>query len=75
MKIVSSSPNKIHLAGEHSVVYGGKSLLAPVEVNGKRVRVSVESKQAKLAFFEYSSPWGKAFFENEGAFQGEYGEH
>ena len=37
-RAAASAPNKIILAGEHSVVYGGKSLSAPVEVNGKRNR-------------------------------------
>ena len=34
--IVVSAPGKIHLSGEHSVIYGQPALLASVE---KRVRV------------------------------------
>ena len=41
MAITASAPNKVHLAGEHSVVYGGLALMAPVEVNGKRNRITL----------------------------------
>ena len=37
-RTAASAPNKIIIAGEHSVVYGGKSLCAPVQINGKRNR-------------------------------------
>ncbi len=37
-KATASAPNKIILAGEHSVVYGGKAISVPVEVNGRRNR-------------------------------------
>ncbi|MFA6329310.1 MAG: hypothetical protein WCX64_01335 [Candidatus Micrarchaeia archaeon] len=35
-RATASAPNKIILAGEHSVVYGGKAISVPVEVNGRR---------------------------------------
>jgi mevalonate kinase len=39
----SSAPNKVHLAGEHSVVYGGWALMAPIEVEGKRNLVELKA--------------------------------
>lgn len=39
---VSSAPNKIILAGEHSVVWGGRAIVAAVEVDGKRNFVAAE---------------------------------
>jgi len=42
-RATASAPNKIILAGEHSVVYGGKAISVPVEVNGKRTRAVVNA--------------------------------
>ena len=39
-KAAASAPNKIILAGEHSVVWGGLALSAPVEVANRRNRAS-----------------------------------
>ncbi len=52
VKIIASAPNKIHVAGEHSVVYGGIALIAPVEVNGKRnvVELIAEPGQPRIEF-------------------------
>jgi len=47
LKVIASAPNKIHFAGEHSVVYGGIALIAPAEINGKRNVVQLENKQGK----------------------------
>ena len=55
--IRASAPNKLHLAGEHSVVYGGKALMAPVEVGGRRMRVTLEEG---LEGFEFSGDLGTA---------------
>jgi len=35
-RTTASAPNKIILAGEHSVVYGGNAISVPVEVNNRR---------------------------------------
>ncbi|MEK6923714.1 MAG: hypothetical protein AABW54_00565 [Candidatus Micrarchaeota archaeon] len=48
MAITASAPNKVHLAGEHSVVYGGLALMAPVEVNGKRNRITLAEEGAPI---------------------------
>lgn len=58
MKIIASAPNKLHIAGEHSVVYGGRALMSPVEVNGKRNIVTLTSKTGTPKIF----------------FKGDYGE-
>jgi len=41
-KIIASAPGKIHLSGEHSVVYGQPALLAAID---KRLFVSLEPRQ------------------------------
>ncbi len=53
MNFVASAPNKIHIAGEYSVVYGGWALMAPVEVNGNRNRVSLEVSNAPAGKEEF----------------------
>jgi len=42
-RATASAPNKIILAGEHSVVYGSKAISVPVEVNGKRNRATASA--------------------------------
>ena len=41
MKICASTPNKVIIAGEHGVVYGSWAVAAPIEVDGKRNRVTL----------------------------------
>ncbi len=48
--IRASAPNKLHLCGEHSVVYGGWALVAPVEVGGKRNAVRLEPHDGPFRF-------------------------
>lgn len=38
----ASAPNKVIIAGEHSVVWGGRALAAPIEVDGKRNTVTAK---------------------------------
>lgn len=42
IRISASAPSKIHVAGEHSVVYGGLALMTPVQISGKRNRIVLE---------------------------------
>ena len=44
---IASAPNKIIIAGEHSVVYGGRAVAAPVEVNDKRNVVTARISSGK----------------------------
>lgn len=48
--IRASAPNKLHLCGEHSVVYGGKALMAPVELCGKRNQVTLTPSSSGFSF-------------------------
>lgn len=73
MSFVASSPNKIHLAGEHSVVYGGWALMAPVEVNGKRNRVTldVSDSPAGQETFSFKGDLGSATMRADGSMAGD----
>ena len=69
-KTVSSAPNKIHLAGEHSIVYGGRALMAPVEVNGRRNYVAVQKFSGYPRLYFQGSPLGAATLKPDGTRQG-----
>ncbi len=57
---VASSPNKIHLSGEHGVVYGSLALLAPVEVDGERNKVTLETRKSEGGgSFEFKGDLGR----------------
>lgn len=57
----ASAPNKMHFAGEHSVVYGGYALVAPVEVGGKRNTISLEQHESE---FMFEGDIGSSWFED-----------
>ncbi len=60
--IRASAPNKLHICGEHSVVYGGKALMAPVEIGGKRNVVTLQSSDEGV--FRFSGDLGSAWLED-----------
>ncbi len=70
MKTIASAPNKIHIAGEHSIVYGGRALLAPVEVNGRRNYASVQKFSGYPRFYFKGEPLGAATLKPDGEKQG-----
>ncbi|MBI5035957.1 hypothetical protein HZC09_01310 [Candidatus Micrarchaeota archaeon] len=59
--IKASAPNKMHFTGEHSVVYGGYALVAPVEVGGKRNTIALEEHNSE---FRFDGDIGSSWFEN-----------
>ncbi|MBI2445909.1 hypothetical protein HYV43_05975 [Candidatus Micrarchaeota archaeon] len=61
--ICASAPNKLHLCGEHSVVYGGKALIAPVEIGGRRNVVTLMPTDAGV--FRFSGDLGSASIDGE----------
>ncbi len=66
MTTTASSPNKIHLSGEHGVVYGSLALLAPIEVDGKRNKVTIEAKKGE-GDFEFKGDLGQTEVKAGGA--------
>lgn len=73
MKITASAPNKVHLAGEHSVVYGGWALMSPVEVNGNRNKINlvVAAAAAGMEEFVFSGDLGTTKMAADGALSGD----
>ncbi len=69
-KVVASAPNKIHVAGEHSIVYGGRALMAPVEVNGRRNFVAVQKFSGYPRLYFQGDPLGSATLKPDGTRQG-----
>lgn len=74
--IRASAPNKLHLCGEHSVVYGGKALMAPVEIAGKRNRVTLEPTDERAnnsagIVFRFSGDLGSAWLDSSGQKNGD----
>ncbi|MDP2717783.1 MAG: hypothetical protein Q8P02_03505 [Candidatus Micrarchaeota archaeon] len=59
--IRASAPNKLHLCGEHSVVYGGFALVAPIEAGGRRNTVLLEPHDGP---FRFEGDQGAAWVEN-----------
>ncbi len=62
--IRASAPNKLHICGEHSVVYGGKALMAPVEIGGRRNVVTLQPSDD--GFLRFSGDLGSAWLEGVG---------
>jgi len=48
--IQASAPNKMILAGEHGVVYGASALVAPIEVDSKRNRITLTPRSGGFCF-------------------------
>ena len=69
MRISASAPSKIHIAGEHSVVYGGLALMAPVEILGKRNRIVLEVSDGSGQFV-FTGDLGTATMLPGGTMQG-----
>lgn len=67
--IRASAPNKLHLCGEHSVVYGGRALIAPVEIDGQRNVVTMRPTNSGV--FRFSGDLGSARIGKDGKFQGD----
>ncbi len=67
--IRASAPNKLHLCGEHSVVYGGRALIAPVEIDGQRNAVTLTPSTGGA--FRFSGDLGSAQMDKDGKFQGD----
>ncbi|MBI3588330.1 hypothetical protein HY095_03985 [Candidatus Micrarchaeota archaeon] len=67
MAIHASAPNKIHIAGEHSVVYGGLALIAPVELEGRRNSVELSVSESSEEEFVFSGDLGRFAIRPDGS--------
>lgn len=67
--VVASAPNKMHLMGEHCVVYGSWAILLPVEIDGKRNSVSVSEEEGEQGLV-YETSLGGAILYPDGRKEG-----
>ena len=63
--IRTSAPNKVHLCGEHSVVYGGWAILTPIVVEGKRNTITLNIEDGEPCF-EFQGDLGTAILAADG---------
>ncbi len=68
-KVVASAPNKVIVTGEHSVVWGGNSIAAPISLRNK-AEASFSGSCGKRPCVRFSGKWASGKVYADGTFQG-----